>query len=219
MPVVALTKLRLLAVLLAVALAAACTRPTRVEGEWAPGAARDQSFHRYLVIGVSPAYTVRCRFERMMRASLQELGAEAVASCEHMTSKDHLSRDAVVELVGKIGVDAVLATRLVDARAGLEQGGTDEARGEAYVKPVGYGYDYWYGPYGVPVTYVEFVAEQPALTLSRSVVISSNLYETRGAALVYSLDTVTYDKDSQGAVIDSLSAAIAGRLQRDGLVR
>lgn len=204
-------------------LLSACTRPTRVEGGWTEGAARDRSYSRILVIGVGPSFTTRCRFERMMRDSLNAIGAHAETSCAYMNSKDPLTREAVVAIVAKQGMDAVFSTRLVDGKVGVQQGGTDEARGEAYVKPVGYGYGYAYDPYygsfGLPVTYVEFVSEDPQLTVRRTVVISSNLYDARNAALVYTLDTVTYDKTSQGEVIDALSAAIADHMQRDGLVR
>lgn len=202
-------------------LVSGCTRSTKVDGSWAPDAAQNQSFGNIMVIGVSPAYTVRCRFERMMRDSLVAAGARAVTSCSRMTSKDALTRDAVIAVVSELGVDAVLSTRLVDSSIGVKEGGTDEARGEAYYKPIGYGYagDPYYGYYGLPVTYVEFVAEAPELTITRSVVISSNLYETKSASLVYTLDTVTYDRKSQGDVIDAITDVIAGRLKRDGLLR
>jgi len=214
-----------LCLLFAVAIAAlaGCTRGTTVDSGWAPGVPTGQSFGNVLVIGVTPDFNTRCRFERLLVDSLQKAGARAVTSCSRMTSKDPLTRDAVVGIIGGLGVDAVLSTRLVDGRAGLVEGGTDEARGEAYVKPVGYGYGYgyhpWYGPFGLPVTYVDFVAEEPSLTLRRTVVLSSNFYAVEGATLVYSLDTVVRKKSSQFEVIDALTTALAERLKRDGLLR
>ena len=204
-------------------LAAACTRPTTVESAWSAGVPQHQAFSKVLVVGVTPSYTTRCRFERMMRDSLSNANATAITSCSKMDSKDPLTRDAIVALVTDLGADAVLATRLVDAKANLVEGGTDEARGRAFYKPTGYGYGYgydpYYGPYGVPVVYGEFVAEDASFTLQRTVVISSNLYETRDATLVYTLDTTTRDRKSQSEVIDAVTLAIAERLRRDGLVR
>lgn len=199
----------------------ACTRPAKVESAWAQGAARDQRFGNVLVVGVTPNYNTRCRFERMLRDSLINEGIRAETSCSRLGLKDPLTREAVVQIVGELGSDSVLSTRLVDAKAGLVEGGTDEARGENYYKPTGYGYAYdpYYGAFGVPVVYGTFVAENPALTLQRTVVVSSNVYETRGAALVYSLDTTVYDAQSQGEVMDEIAMAIAARLARDGLVR
>ncbi len=210
--------LRLLTIVVATALAA-CTRPTTVESAWTEGVPHDRSFDKVLVVGVSPNYNTRCRFERMMMDSLNANGVQALTSCSRMSSSDPLTRDAVVTAVGETGADAVLATRLVDGKIDVKEGGTDEARGEAYYKPVGYAYDSYYGAYGMPVTYVDFVAEAPTLTVTRSVWIASNLYETKDAALVYSLSTVTYDKKSQGDVIDAVTEAIAAQMRKDGLVR
>jgi hypothetical protein len=211
-------RLVLAAVLMALA---ACTRPATVESAWPGGARQARTFSKILVVGVSPDYTTRCRFERMMMDSLNTNGVQSMTSCSRMASKDPLTREAVVEIVRDLGADAVLSTRLVDGKVKTVEGGSDEARGEAYYKPVGYGYmdDPFYGSYGLPITYVDFVAEAPTMTMRRTVVVSSNLYETQGATVVYTLDTATYDKKSQGEVIDSVTDAIAKRLRRDGLLR
>lgn len=199
-------------------LVTACTRPTSVESEWAKDVPRDLTFSRVLVVGVTPSYNTRCRFERMMQDSLAVPGVTVTTSCSRMTSRDPLTREAIVALVREVGADAVLSTRLVDGRAALEEGNTNEERQKNYYKPTGYGYDPYYGAFGVPVVYADFIAEPPELTLRRTMVISSNLYETSGAALVYTIDTVAHDKDSQFAVIDDVTTAIAKRLRRDGLV-
>ncbi len=211
-------KVWLLAAAMTALLASGCARPTKVESAWAPDAVPGQRFGNFLVVGVTPNYTVRCRYERMLVDSLVTAGVRATTSCSRMTSEDLLTREAIVAAIGDLDVDAVLSTRLVDGRVQLEEGGTDEARGEAYYKPVGYGYDPYYGAFGLPVTYVDFVSEQPSLTIERTLVLSSNLYETRGAGLVYTLDTVVYDKTSAFEVIDAVTTALAERLRRDGLL-
>jgi hypothetical protein len=222
MPVVAVTFPFRPLLLLAGALAlAACSASTKVDGAWAENASRDQSFGKVLLVGVSPAYNTRCRFERMLMNEMNANGVRSITSCASMSSKDPLSRDAIVEVVKATGADAVLATRLVDGNIAVKEGGTDEARGEAYYKPLGYGYAYdaYYGSYGMPVTYVDFVAEDPQLTVRRNVVISSNLYETKDAALVYTLDTVAKNAQSREEIIELVTTAIGERLRRDGLVR
>lgn len=197
-------------------LLAGCTRPTTVDAQWTPGVARNQAFGKVLLVGVIPNYTTRCRFERMLQ---QSIGPAAMTSCSRMTSKDPLTREAIVGIVAESGADAVLSTRLVDGRARLDAGNTEESRGESYYKPIGYGYDPYYGPFGVPVVYGDFVNEAPSLTLKRTIVISSNLYEAKGATIVYVLDTVAHDKESQFEVIDEVSTAIAEQMRRDGLIR
>jgi len=213
--------LRGLAPLLALSAAvvlAGCSRATRVEGAWQEGVLREQSFNNVLVVGVSPAYNTRCRFERMMVDSLVTEGVEAMTSCSQMRSNEPLTREAVVKAVEALGSDAVLSTRLVDGKLGGREGGTSETRGEAYYKPIGYGYDPYYGAFGVPVTYVNFTNEQSEFTVQRTAVVSSNLYSARDASLVYVLDATAFDKKSQGEVIDSITAAIAGQLRRDGVL-
>lgn len=209
---------RLLTIVIATALAA-CTRPTTVESSWTEGVPRNQTFGKVLVVGVTPNYTTRCRFERMMMDSLNESGVRAVTSCASMTSTDPLTRDAIVGIVASTGADAVLSTRLVDGKAKLVEGGSSEARSGNSYKAVGYGYDSYYGAYGMPVTYVDFVPGQSALTLTRTVVVASNLYEAKGAALVYSLNTTVKNKTSPSDVIDAVSLGISDRLRRDGLVK
>jgi hypothetical protein len=204
--------------LLAAATLAGCSRPTRVEGAWAEGAARGQSFAAVLVVGVSPAYNTRCRFERMMMDSLVSAGVRAMTSCSQMRSDEPLTREAVVRAVQALGADAVLSTRLVDGRVGVKEGGSSETRSEAYYKPIGYGYDSYYGAFGLPVTYVDFTNEQSAFTVQRTAVVSSNLYAVHDASLVYVVDSTAYDKDSQGAVIDDITAGIARELQRAGVL-
>jgi hypothetical protein len=202
-------------------LVAACTRPTAVESMFAVESARGQSFTHVLVIGVSPDYNTRCRFERLMQDSLQSDATRVTTSCSQMTSKTPLTRETVVEVVKALGTDAVLATRLVDGKARLEKGGTEEARGEAYFKPTGidYAFDPYYGAFGLPVVYADFVAEQPALTMRRTVTVESNLYRVSDAAMVYTVDAVTYDKETPFAVIDDITTVTANKLRRDGLVR
>jgi hypothetical protein len=197
-------------------LLAGCTRPTTAESQWSEGVRPGATFSRIILVGVSPNFTNRCRFERLLQDSL---GPAAITSCSHMTSQDPLTREAIVRIVGETGADAVLSTRLVNGRARLDDGTSSETRGENYYKATGYGYDPYYGPFGVPVVYGEFVAEQPALTLTRTIVISSNLYDAKTAAMIYSLDTVAHDKDSQFAVADEVTTAIAKRMRRDGLLR
>lgn len=206
--------------LIATGLLSACTRPVAVESTWLEGVPRDQTFRNALVVGVTPNFNVRCRFERAMAASLRNANVKATASCSVMDMKDPLTKVGVTPVVASLGADAVLATRLVDHKAKLVEGNTNETRAKSYYKPVGYGRnDGYYGYYGLPVTYVDFVAEEATFSLQSTVVIATNLYETRNAALVYTLETTAAKQTSEGEVIDVITTAIADRLRRDGLVQ
>lgn len=210
------------AAVLGLVLLAGCTRPVTVDSTWAEGVPRDKAFGNVLVVGVTPNYNLRCRYERFMAATLREAGVQATASCAAMSSTEPLTRDGIIPVVRETGADAVLTTELLGGRARLQEGGSEETRGKAYYKATGYGYAYnygYYGAFGLPVTYVDFTAEDSAFTLERSVAIASNLFETRGAALVYSLQTVARDCESREEVLDVITLAIADRLGRDGLLR
>ena len=57
-----------------------------------------------------------------------------------------------------------------------------------------------------------------------SFVLSSNLYETAGGTLVYSIETVTSDKNTDYNtvvfdIIENTSVKIGQRLRRDGLAK
>ncbi len=205
---------------LAAASLGACTRPVTVDSDWLEGVPRNQSFSNLLVIGVTANFNVRCRFERALAASLRSANVTATASCAEMAMKDPLTREGVTPVVTRLGNDAVIATRLVDQKANLVEGANADTRATGYYKAVGYGRnDAYFGHYGLPVTYVEFVAEESVFTLQATVRIATNLYETRNASIVYALETTAADLESQAEAIDVITAAIAERLHRDGLVR
>ncbi len=209
--------------LLAIGLLAGCTmRPVTVESLWAEGAPRDQSFTNLLIVGLTPDRDVRCRFEQSMTAVLRDNGVTATSSCAAMQPEDPLTKDGIIPVVAATGADAVLVTELLDRQVDLVEGGDDETRGEAYYKPIGYGYAYrypaYYGSYGLPVTYVGFTAEQSAFTLQRTVVVASNLYATRDASLVYSLQVTAENQKSREDVLAVVRDGIVDQLRRDGLV-
>ena len=212
---------------LGLALLAGCAaeRPVTVESMWIEGAARDQQFNNLLIVGVTPNYNPRCNYEILVASFLRTNGVTATASCTHLDSTDPLTVDSVAPIVDKLGIDAVLVSELVGRDDDLVEGGSSEQRGEAYYKPIGYGYVYprpyyyggYYGSFGLPVTYVKFTAEQSAFGVETSVIVASNLYETNDAQRVFSVQ-VTAEKQTMDQVLHSLATSVADRLRRDGLV-
>lgn len=215
-------RLPLPVLLLAALVAGGCSRGAQVESTWLEEVPRGQSFGNWLVVGVTTDFNVRCRYERAMAATLRGTGVKATASCAELSMNDPLVKETLVPVVARLGNDAVLVTELVDRKIAVEQGGTDEARGEAYWKATGYGwaYDYYYpGAFGLPVTYVEFTAEDPAFTLRRTTVIASFVYETREAQRLYAMKVTAKDAESREAVLDVVTMGVAERLQGEGLLR
>jgi hypothetical protein len=199
---------------LAVAGVASCVQPLKVTGAWSEGATRPQSFEKLLVVGVSPDYKQRCNFETALATTLRSDTVKAIASCSAMKADELLSRESVERVVASLGVDGVLATRLVAATTSAKEGGSRDTRGSGMYKATDMGYGY----YGMPVVYGEFAVSPSILTLETKFEITTQLFEARGGSLVYRLTTTGKTQDSTRVVLDDISAAISARLRQAGLI-
>lgn len=198
---------------------AGCTRPVTADGAWSEGVPRNQTFSRLLVLGVSPDINARCAFEEALVDSLRATGVTARTSCSVLGTKEPLTREAVERGVAAFDADAVVATRLVTASAGLKEGGTIETRGAGYYKATDIGYDtgYW-GLYGVPVVYGEFQTAPSVFSVQGAVQIATSVYETRGPTLVYVVQTSATHLEGREQALVQIGPAIAGQMSRDGLI-
>ena len=203
-----------------------CEQQVRVDGAWQENVPRDQTFTRILVIGVSPNVGVRCDFEQFMATQLRSASVKAIPSCSTMSINDPLTLESNDIAIAEHQADAVLATILVASNVEAKDGGKNETRGDAYYKATGTGYatpyygGYYggYGRYGVPVTYVEFQTAPPITTVSGKVDIATRLFATRDGTLVYELITTAHDLQSRDSALAGVTAPIAERLRRDGLI-
>lgn len=207
-------------VLMAAGYLVGCTRPVVVAGAFSEGGARSGGFANLLVVGVSPDVNQRCAFEYSMAASLRSASVKATTSCALMSTKEPITRQGIEQVVATLGADAVLATSLVDYSAVAKEGGSADARGGGYYKATdaGFATGYW-GVYGVPVAYAEFQTAPSVFSISGTARIATRLFETRGATLVYSLDTKAKNLESREMALAGITPAIADRLLRDGLLR
>lgn len=206
--------------LLATALLAGCSAPVRSNGHWAEGVPRDARYSRVLVVGVSPNVNQRCAFEEALAANLRDASVVARSSCREMGTEPPLTRENVEKAAASFEADAVLATRLVESSMELAEGGTRETRGDAYYKPIGFGWgwDYW-GWYGVPVVYGEFQTSPSVFSLQGTVKISSALFETRSAQAVYFVETAAKDLSSREQAMTDVTPVIAEQFVKSGLLR
>ena len=197
-----------------------CSRQVVVDGAYSEGIPRPGSFSNILVVGVSPDVNGRCAFEQALAADLRSNAVKATMSCSVMNTQEPLTRESVERAVATLGADAVLATSLVASTAKAKEGGSADARGGGYYKATGFGYEtgYW-GAYGIPVVYGEFETAPSVFSISGTAELSSRLYETRDATIVYSLETRARNFDSREMAIADITPAIADRLQKAGLIR
>ena len=216
---------RRLSLLLGAALLCGCASHATVKGTWQPGANRDQTFKRIMVLGISPNYTQRCAFEWALASQIKGEGTIPIVSCDSMTSKDELTRANVEKAVAETKADAVLTTRLLAMTMGSQEGGGgSETRGGAYYKAIDSGwtsvYAGGYGVYDLPVIYGEFQTAPTITTINGTAHVESKVFETHSASLVYSLEMEAKSADIESGSSGSLGLAtpIAERLRRDGLI-
>lgn len=208
---------------------AGCAGQVSVDGAWTAGVARQGNFSNILVVGVGTDVNQRCAFEQSMTANLRSSTVQATSSCAAMGSKTPLTRENVEAAVAKIGADAVIATSLVDFSAKAKEGGSADAGGGGDLKATDVGYTTGYyggyagyggfGAYGVPVVYAEFETAPSVFSISGAVRISTKVFETRDAVLVYSLDTKAKDLQSREMALAKVTPEIVDRMRGDGLLR
>ena len=208
-------RVRANSLILTCALVSACAGSTQMTATWHDEAYKRRSFDRILVVGVTDDQFRRRGFESAVVDALAGKRTEAVSSIEIMDADTALS-DASLDAAGdKIQADAVLITRLtnttvkakqIDSRVNVQA----QAKGGNIVDF--FRYDY------------KDVEDPGYLQAKISFVLSSNLYETAGGTLVYSIETVTSDKNTDYNtvvfdIIENTSVKIGQRLRRDGLAR
>jgi hypothetical protein len=204
----------MLLALLGAAWLAASPSHAQVRGEWADGVSRDQSFSRVLVVGISPDVNRRCAFERALVSQLKSEGTAAFVSCDVMPLRAPLTREGIEAAVVAKNADAVLATSLISESWEANEGATRDSTGFAVYKPV----DSYYGVYGSVVA-ANFETAAPLTTIEGEAHITSKLYETRGATVVYTVDTKVRKMESRSDALAEITPPLAKRLRKDGLIR
>jgi hypothetical protein len=190
-----------------------------VKGTWQDGASRHQTYKRLLVIGVSPNRDLRCAFESTFGSQLVSASTTVISSCDQMKANEPLNRENVERVVASVQADAVLATSLISSAYGHGQGSTNDMRGDSVYKVDDF--NFAYGAYGMPVATLDFQTAPPLTSITSSLNVVTKFYDTRGAKLVYTIDTVTKSQeiDSTADTLMTIAAPTADRLRRDGLIR
>ena len=200
--------------LLGAACLSAAASAASVKSAWSDNVSRKQSFSRVLVVGITPDVNQRCRFERLLASKIKSASTVAMASCDVVAEKNPLTRESIEAAVASQNADAVLATSLISKSWGLKEGGGNDTRGGAYYKAT----DAYYGVYGTVVA-ADFQAFDSITTIKGEAHVTSKLYETRGATVVYTVDTKVRNIESSDAGFAEITSPIGKRLRRDALVR
>ena len=204
----------------AIVISGCAAESARVDGTFQASPRPTQAFSKVIVVGVSPNVNGRCAFERFMLSRLEGEVTEAVASCDVTDKKQPLTREVIERAVAEQHADAVLATLLVSQDWAAEHGGSRDTRGSSGYKATDSGWSSgYYGMYGVPVVYGEFQSNAASIVIKGEVHLTSKLFETHGATVVYTMETVGKGIETHDAGLSLLTSAIAEKLAKEGLVR
>jgi len=205
-----------LSALLLLGAASCFAFPTHAQtkGAWSDDVSHDQTFSRVLVVGISPDFNQRCPFEREMAAKLKGAGTMAFVSCDVMPLRAELTCASIDVAVAEQNADAVLATSLISKEWDVQQGGTRDTRGHAVYKAV----DSYYGVYGTVVA-ADFHAAAPLTSVEGEAHVTTKIYETRGATVVYTVDTRVRNIETRDEGLAAVTEPIAKKLRKEGLIR
>jgi hypothetical protein len=206
---------------LGVAWLSGCASSSSVKSAWQESAPGHHSFKKVLIVGVSANFTQRCAFEWSMASQINSGSTQAFVSCDSMTSKDPLTRANIERVVASDQVDAVLTTAVVSMQLGGQQGNTRDTRATPYYQVTGQGYVTGdLGAYGVPVSFVQLETTPSITLITGDIHVVTKIFETNDATLIYTMDTEAKSGNIQSSSsgIDTITALIADRLRRDGVI-
>jgi hypothetical protein len=207
--------------ILSVAWFFGCAGSSSVKSAWQESAPRHQSFTSILIVGVSANFTQRCAFEWSMASQFGGTSTTPYVSCDSMTPKDPLTRANIERIAAADHADAVLTSAVVSMQLGGQQGNTRDTRATPYYQVTGQGYVTGdLGEYGVPVAFVQLETTPSTTMLTGDIHVITKLFEAPGATLIYTVDTQAKSDDiqSSSSSIDTITALIADRMRRDGLI-
>jgi hypothetical protein len=174
----------------------------------------DAPYSKILVIALLDSYDSRKYLEKETVQQLVDLGIEAVASTTMMDSRTPVVRQTFVDMVVKIGADAVIVTQLQDVEITAK---VKDMRPEATynIRPT-----YYYNVWSVDLT--EYVAP-PAVQLDADLALATQLLSIATEKTVWSMEShvnVVRKAESywEYSIYVDQAVAIANTLSRDGLI-
>jgi len=169
----------------------------------------DLSFSNILVAAIADDYTNRAQYERTVVSGLRKSGVSATAYYEAVGGNKPISRETIRELIAKDGYDAVLLTRVLDARSNvkIQQGSTAAKVTRRNDRPIDFfRYDY------------EELDEPDDYKFNAAATLLTDLYSAADEKKVWTLEISNKGTDNVGALIDSSAAEVVKRLDSDNMI-
>lgn len=174
----------------------------------------DTPYRKILVIALFSSFDSRRYLEDEVVQHLSRLGTDAVASTSMMNTKTPVTRSVFVDMVEKVGANAVLVTHLESADA------TATVKDMRPETTVNYSPTYYYNVFEVDVT--EYVEPQ-GVEMRYSLVLLTELYSARDRVPVWGIQSKSdivlgYDQLRDYSIYVNEAKAITKQLAGDGLI-
>jgi len=184
---------------------------TKVKGVWKKSDFSGGPFQNILVVGLTKDQSNKSIWEDIMASQLRQSGVNVITSAASFPGDTDISKDEIIDYVLKNNIDGVLVTRLVNI---VEE--------KAYYPPSGgysgryYGSRYrYYNNFG---SYYD-TAYRPGHTETfTTVILETNLYDTKTQDLVWNMASDTFDPASVNKLAQSVSEKVVKALQEDNLI-
>lgn len=208
-------KLNVFAVVVILALTAACSPSTKILGSWTAPAAPAEGYKNIFVTALTDKLVARQTIENDLDELLEKRGVKASSSFDiippgYKANPD--DKDKVVSAIKAAGHDAILTVALLDQ--------TSETRyvpGSTMYSPMGYGgyYGRFYGYY----SYYNPVMYDPGYyATDKTFYIEMNLYDVNTEALIWSSQSETTNPSSIESSSDAFAQVVVNQLVKDGLI-
>ena len=174
----------------------------------------DAPYENVLVVSLLSSFDLRRFFEADIVKQLTEQGIKATASTSMMNTKTPVNRQTFVDMVEKLGSDAVLVTQLVSIDA--ESKMKDMNPQATYNFRPTYYYNIW------SVEQTEYVEPQ-SLEIKNTLMLATTVFSASSKEPVWAIQTQSkftqnFDQRTGAAVIENEARAITRNLARDGLL-
>ncbi len=189
-----------------------CTKQTTtLVDTWSDTDYPAQGIDKFLVVGTSPNRLVRKTFEVAMRDRLnRQSGIEAMASLEAISTEEEISTATFEQYFKDSGIDAVLVTRVVDAKEAAKF-----KKGDKHQQLNPY-YNDFFSYYRRMIVKVP---EPGTFNYGKMVQLETNVFETEEGKLIWRALSQSYDEGNTEKVIDDLTKLILKQMKEDGVIR
>jgi hypothetical protein len=182
---------------------------TTLDAVWSDPNYQGGKLQDVLVIAVAKLPTNRRLFEDKFVAQLKSYGINAIASYTIIPSEEKLDKKTVDAAIKKLGIDAVIETRLVDMNQEKQYIPRSGRFGPLYTG------DDWYGGYSRGYE----LANAPGyFAIYKVARLETNVYYTKTEKLIWSSLSDTIIQDTVENAIDSVIKAIVKSLTDNKLI-